>query len=200
MPRIRAESVPAHRALMETKLLDAFGEVMAERGYAELSLAEVAARAGMARNTVYNYAGDKEALLMDFVARAVATFVAETRAGLAELDDPADQLAELIARQMRQFRTEPGAGTDGGVMDGAMLGPESHGTLMARFAPLHELLAEVIEGGIAAGRFREVPVDRTVAHAFAVLGAERMPVATGEREPDEAAREVADFLLHALGA
>lgn len=200
VPRIRAESVAAHRALMETTLLDAFGELMAERGYAELSLAEVAARAGMARNTVYNYVGDKEALLMDFVARAVATFVAETREALADLPDPADQLAELIRRQMHQFRAEPGAGSDSGIMDGAMLGPDAHVVLLERFAPLHELLAEIVRAGIAQGRFREVSVDHAVTSAFAVIGAERLPVGSGRRDPDDAARDVADFVLHALGA
>lgn len=185
---------------METALLDAFGEVLGERGYAELSLAEVAARAGMARNTVYNYAGDKEALLMEFVARAVATFVDEAREALAQLDDPADCLVELVRRQMHQFRSEPGAGSDGGLMDGALLGPASHVALGQRFAPLHELLADVLRDGIDRGRFRAVPIDTTVTHAFAVVGTERMAVGSGERDPDQATREVADFLLHALRA
>jgi AcrR family transcriptional regulator len=185
---------------MHTRLLDAFGEAMAEHGYAEVTLAAVAARAGMARNTVYNYVGDKEALLMDYVARAVDEFVTELRAALVTRPDADDQLLELVRRQMQEFANEPGAHSDRGVIDGAMLGPEGHALLMARFAPLHDLLHDIIELGIEQGRFRAVDVDHTVRLAFSVLASERTEVGSGRRSPTAAAPAVGDFLLHALQA
>ncbi len=201
MPRIRAESVPAHREQMRTALLDAFGELMAEVGYAGLTLAQVAERAGMVRNTAYGYVADKEALLMAYVERSVEEFIAGVREEMAAAppDAPA-QLTVLVRRQMHQFREEPGAGTETGMLDGATLPPSSHGALMGRFRPLHGLLAEVIAAGVEAGELRVVDPDAVVPMAFAVMGAERMPVGGGEVDPDEAAARVTDFLLHALGA
>ena len=85
MPRIAADSVAEHRALMMGKLLYAFGDLVHEEGYAVVTLAQVAARAGMARNTVYNYVGDKQALLMAFIDRSVEQFVDRVRSELAAL-------------------------------------------------------------------------------------------------------------------
>ncbi len=198
MPRIRAENVVAHRELMLTRLLDAFGELMAERGYAALTLAQVAERAGMARNTTYNYVTDKEALLMAFVARSVDRFVTDVRAELATEPDAASRLAVLVRRQMHQFRQEPGAGSESGMLEGATLAPASHGELKTRFRPLHVLMAEVVAEGSAAGEFRTVDPDEVVPMAFAVIASERLPVGQGHHDPDEAATRVTDFLLHAL--
>ena len=71
---------------------------------------------------------------------------------------------------------------------------------MTRFQPLHGLLAEIVAAGVAAGELREVDPDVVVPMAFAVMGAERLHVGNGERDPDESAARVTDFLLHALGA
>lgn len=200
MPRIAADSVAEHRALMMGKLLDAFGDLVHTQGYAEVTLAQVAGQAGMARNTVYNYVGDKQALLMAFIDRAVEQFVAATRAELAELPDATSRMRRLVHLQMHEFRNEPGAGSDAGMVDTSMVRPGAHDELMGRFAPLHGLFGEIIAEGIAEGSFREQPVDLVVPMVGAVMGAERVPVGSGEHDPDEAAERVADFLLHALRA
>ncbi len=200
MPRIRADSVPAHREQMRAALLDAFGELMGEVGYAALTLAQVTERAGMARNTAYGYVADKEALLMAYVERSVDEFIAAVSEEVAAAPDARSQIAVLVHRQMHQFRREPGAGTETGMLDGATLPPASHGALMSRFQPLHGLLADIVAAGVAAGEMRAVDPDVVVPMAFAVMGAERLPVGNGDRDPDEAAARVTDFLLHALGA
>lgn len=200
MPRIRADNVVAHRELMEGHLLDAFGDLLAEEGYAKLTLAGVAARAGMARNTIYNYAGGKQALLMAFVARAVERFVEEVRAELATLPDARSKLTALVSRQMHQFRIEPGARSESGMVEGSMLAPAGHAELQTHFAPLHRLMAEVVATGVERGEFRAVDPDLVVPTIFAVVGAERLPVGQGHHDPDEAAVRTTDFLLHALGA
>lgn len=198
VPRIRAENVVAHRELMLTGLLDAFGELMAEQGYAAITLAEVAERAGMARNTVYGYVADKEALLMAFVERSVAQFVDQVRAELRAEPDVAARLTLLVRRQVHQFRQEPGAGSESGMLEGGTLSPGSHGDLMTRFRPLHVLMAELVADGVASGEFRPVDPDEVVPMAFAVIGSERLPVGQGDHDPDAAADRITDFLLHAL--
>jgi AcrR family transcriptional regulator len=47
---------------MWNRLLEAFVVVLAEKGYPGLTLADVARHAGMARNSIYRYAPDKQAL------------------------------------------------------------------------------------------------------------------------------------------
>lgn len=199
MPRIRAANVAAHRELMWGRLLDAFGELLAEKGYADLTLAEVAGRADMARNTIYNYAHDKEALLMAYIARAVEGFVDEIRSELDALPDAAAKLTWLIARQMRQFIEEPGGGADSGMLEGHTLSPGAHGDLQARFEPLHTLMTEIIEAGAATGELRQdVDAAEVVPMIYAVVGSERIPVGNGRHDPDAAAARVTTFVLAAL--
>lgn len=135
---------------------------------------------------------------MAYVDRAVEQFMAEVRAELAALPDASARLTSLVRKQMHQFLEEPGAGSDVGMVDPSMLGPGGHGELMDRFRPLHGLLGEIIAEGIDAGTFRAVDVDRAVPMAFAVIGAERMPVGSGAHDPEVAALEVGEFLLRAL--
>lgn len=200
MPRIEADSVAAHRVMMEARLLDALGDLLAERGYSAVTLADVAARAGLARSSVYSYVRDKEALLMAYVRRAVERFVAETRAEMAAAPDAPGRMRVLVRRQMHQFRAEPGAGGEVGMLEGSALGPGAHARLMEHFAPLHVLLADIVTEGRASGAFRDVDADAILPLILACLGAERIPVGSGREDPDHAAARVTDFVIHALGA
>ena len=55
MPRIKAESIEAHKDLIRRELLEATHGILAETKTADISLAEVAARAGIGRTTFYEY-------------------------------------------------------------------------------------------------------------------------------------------------
>ncbi|MDO5495892.1 MAG: TetR family transcriptional regulator, partial [bacterium] len=83
MPKIEAENVAAHRELVWGRILDAFGVEMDEHGFAELTLAGVAARAGMARSSLYTYAHDKTELMMLFVDRSVERYLTRMAAEMA---------------------------------------------------------------------------------------------------------------------
>jgi AcrR family transcriptional regulator len=184
---------------MWSQLLDSFGDLLADKGYADLTLADVAARAGMARNTIYNYATDKEALLMAYIGRAVEQFVGELRAELDTLGDARERLTWLIGKQMHQFRAEPGGGPDSAMLEGNTLGPAAHVDLQSRFQPLHTLMTEIVTAGIESGEFRsELEPGVVVPMVSAVIGSERLPVGTHQHDPDEAAARVSAFVLRAL--
>lgn len=199
MPRIQAQTVAAHRELMWSQLLDAFGDLLADKGYADMTLAQVAARAGMARNTIYNYVTDKEALLMAYIGRAVEQFVGELRAEMATLGDARERLTWLVRKQMHQFLAEPGGGPDSGMLEGSTLGPAAHVDLQTRFQPLHTLMTEIIAAGIASGEFRsDVAAEEVVPLVSAMMGSERLPVGNHQHDPDDAAARVTAFVLRAL--
>lgn len=63
MPKIRAESLSQHHDLTWGALVGALEQLLAFKPYESITLAEIALAAGIARNTVYNYARDKPALL-----------------------------------------------------------------------------------------------------------------------------------------
>ena len=64
MPRIQADSVAEHVAQQEAAVFDAALRLFVERGYAGVTLADVAAEVGLARSSLYRYFPDKAHILL----------------------------------------------------------------------------------------------------------------------------------------
>ena len=67
MPRIRAESIEAHKELTRRELLDAAYDLIEETHTADISLGDVAAEVGIGRTTLYEYFRDKDDLIAAMV-------------------------------------------------------------------------------------------------------------------------------------
>ncbi len=81
------------------ELLAAALDVFVERGFAAARLEEIAARAGVAKGTLYLYYENKEALFRAVVEHAILPLLDEGEAMLARGgDDPARLLREMIER------------------------------------------------------------------------------------------------------
>lgn len=89
------------------RLLDAAGEVFAERGVAAVTMSEVAAAAGCSRGTLYRYFPDAAALRLGFVEREAARVGALVAGQLASLEDPAALLVEGCVRAVAEVRADP---------------------------------------------------------------------------------------------
>ena len=63
------------KASLREALLDAAADLLPEGGYAELRMADVAARAGVSRQTVYNEFGNKAALTQAVALRTASEFL-----------------------------------------------------------------------------------------------------------------------------
>lgn len=72
MPRIGAETIAEHREAVWAALRRSLDDLLAIRSFDEISLRDIAANAGIARNTIYNYAPDKVQLLSTITAHASA--------------------------------------------------------------------------------------------------------------------------------
>lgn len=77
------------------RILDAAIAVIAEKGYWEARVAEIADRAGVADGTIYLYFKNKEQLLMAAIDAAFDSFLERARAELAGLKDPKQKLHRL---------------------------------------------------------------------------------------------------------
>ncbi|GIG61057.1 putative transcriptional regulator, TetR family protein [Longispora fulva] len=79
----------AARALLRDTLLDAVAEQLTDRAFGEITMAGVAAGAGVSRQTLYNEFGSRPALAQAYVMREVSRFLdGVERAVLAHADDP----------------------------------------------------------------------------------------------------------------
>lgn len=75
------------KASLREALLDAATELLPERGYAALRMADVATRAGVSRQTVYNEFGNKAALVQAVVLRTTSEFLEGIRHRVEHSED-----------------------------------------------------------------------------------------------------------------
>lgn len=74
------------KASLREALLDAATDLLPERGYAALRMADVAARAGVSRQTVYNEFGNKAALAQAVTLRTTSEFLEGIRQRLEDAE------------------------------------------------------------------------------------------------------------------
>src|SRR5215216_265292 len=73
-------------------ILKAATKVFAQNGYFQSQVADVARVAGVAAGTVYLYFKSKDDLLVSIFERSMNDVLAEGRAAIAGVDDPAERL------------------------------------------------------------------------------------------------------------
>ncbi|MGM0386636.1 MAG: TetR/AcrR family transcriptional regulator, partial [Actinomycetota bacterium] len=163
--------------------------------------ADVAGRAGIARNTIYNYAADKNELMLAFVERSVEDYLEHARGEMGALETASEQMRYLLRSQIEGFLREPGAGSAGGMLEGGSLPPAVFDALMGRLSRVHHMIAEVVERGTRSGEFHRVTdVPATVEMIASVVGSQRMPVGEGTRSVEDAVTHVSSFVMAALMA
>jgi len=157
-------------------LAEALRRLLLERDYDSITMGHIAARAGLARNTLYNYARDKSALVLALTQRVGRPAVERVAEIAARSADPAaermreiiDAVLEAFTDQILQLMFRPGSGL---LFAEVPKGPDS---------PFHTIVVEVenvVRGGIARGEFRDVgDVHLTVELLSGVMraGAERI--------------------------
>ncbi len=85
----RPSYAQATRSLLRERLLDAADELLRERAWASISMADIAGGAGVSRQTLYNELGSREDFAQAYILRESDRFLAAVeRAVRAHLDDP----------------------------------------------------------------------------------------------------------------
>ncbi|GAB3473578.1 TetR/AcrR family transcriptional regulator [Nocardiopsis coralliicola] len=197
MARIKGGTFQAHHEQVWADLTEAMGALVAERGYEGFTLGHVAARAGIARNTIYNYAKDKTALAAKVAQRA-------SRGVLAQIDriaaDPApapQRLNEIVAALMRSFTTpavrlmlhSPSIGVPQEVFEH----PEGP------FPQVAASVERVLADGVAEGSFRplsDIALTTELLSGIVRAGSDRM--ARREADAEEVLPAVQELLRAAL--
>jgi AcrR family transcriptional regulator len=195
VPKITAPTLEAHRAATIDRLLDAFGELVMGKGYAKVSLADVAAQAGLARTAIYNYFPDSESLLFAWTEREVTRTIAILEQEVAQAKTYGEKVRIFVRLQLLDFASRhlpPGQEVI------QFLQPETYGRFMQHIEPVERILRDILTEGAASGEFADIDPADSVPMMMACIGAERGPIASRTRSVDEATDRVTDFLLRAL--
>ena len=149
------------------ELLDAALDLFVEKGFAATRSEEVASRAGVSKGTLYLYYPSKEELLKEVIRHNVVNQIAE---GLEIVRAFEGSSSELLAYVLHLWWERVGETRASGILK-LMMSEVRNFPEIAQFwvdeviAPAHQMIAEIVEAGIARGEFRRVNVENTV-HAL----------------------------------
>jgi AcrR family transcriptional regulator len=107
MPRIRASSIPEHKALTRRQILDATRDLIRETGTADLDLAELTAIAGIGRTTLYEYFRDRDDLIASLVEEELPEVIADLTSRSSVAEPPDQRLLRLAELTVEFVATDP---------------------------------------------------------------------------------------------
>lgn len=194
MPKIVGASLAEHREQVRTRLFAALGSLMAESGFDAVSLADIAARAGVGRTAVYNHFPDKEALLLAFIEDETSSYVRTLEEALDGVEDPEEQLRVYVRQQVslrRAYHLAPGPDLR------SVVSPATLSRLRDHAVHIEAILRRILTAGVVSGRFPEQDLDVVVPLVNACLKA-RSADPTPPRE--SVVRATEEFVMRAVGA
>lgn len=120
-PATRPTFAEATRELLRARVLDGADDLLRERPWAAISMADIAKAGGVSRQTVYNEFGSREAFAQEYVLREADRFLAAVRdTVLAHRDDARTAVQSAFALFLEAAAERPliraiasGDGTDG---------------------------------------------------------------------------------------
>lgn len=147
------------------RILDAAIEVIAESGYFQARVTDIAARAGVADGTIYLYFKNKEQVLMAAIESAFSAFLKRARTELSRSHEPHERLRRLAQLHLETL----GANRSLAIVfqtelrqSAKFLAQFSHHQLVEYF----ELIRAEVREGQRAGVFRRELSDKIVANCF----------------------------------
>lgn len=194
MPKIIGGSLHEHREQTRLKLFRALTDLLTERGFDAITLADIAATAGVGRTAVYNHFADKEALLVGFILHETSQYIADLESELAGIDDPTQQLRTYVytqCRLKREYHLVPGPDLR------SVLSRATQQRVREHVVMLEQVLRRILAAGMASGDFPEQELSTTVSLVNACLSSRHLPEDGPARE--HAIETTLVFVLRAVG-
>lgn len=186
MPKIIGGSLEEHREQTRRRVFDALVSLLAERSFEALTMADLAAEAGMGRTAIYNHFADKDSIVVAFASAETDRYLDRLGKALAGADGPADAMRIYISEHLSssdEFHFGFGPELY------AMLSRESLAEIREHVTAVESVLRTIIDDGVAAGVFAADDVTATMALVHSSLSTRRVTPAAVET-----------YVLRALGA
>lgn len=177
------------------RILDAAMELAAASGIRNLTMDEIARRAGVGRMTVYRRFGDRQRLVDALAGREVRRCLAELDAAIDPADTVEEQIADGFAASLRIAREHPllerFSGREPEVLLEALT---ANGA--AIFVLSRDFVADRLRSAQVSGLLGAVDVEAAaellvrLAFSFALIGETALPL-----DDEERAREVARAMI-----
>ncbi|HUK86946.1 MAG TPA: TetR/AcrR family transcriptional regulator [Terriglobales bacterium] len=160
-----AKPAPGRSSEKYQRILEAAVQVIAQNGYYNSRVSDIADRAGVADGTIYLYFQNKEQILMAAIDSAFETFLRLAREDLAKIHDPREKLRRMAFLHLDLL----GKKRDLAAVFQTEL--RQSAKFLAQFSRNHlveyfDLIREVVREGQQAGVFRRQLSDKIAANCF----------------------------------
>lgn len=186
MPKISADNLDEHRSQVQQRIFEALAELMDERSFDAISMAQIAAKAGLGRTAIYHHFSDREAVVVAFASHETAQYLERLRADLDEVASPVEKMRTYVHHNLttgEQFHVGLGPMLSGRLSPASLLEIREH--VMA----VEGVLRDIVRAGVTSGDFVVTDERATMTMIHACLGARQLPGSEIER-----------FVLGGLGA
>ncbi|HTC94071.1 MAG TPA: TetR/AcrR family transcriptional regulator [Terriglobales bacterium] len=166
-PAVPASASPGSdkRADKYQRILEAAVEVIAENGFFNARVSDIAQRAGVADGTIYLYFKSKDQILMAAISNAFGAFLDLARSEVKSITEPREQLRQLALLHL----TSLGSNRNLAIVFQTELRQSAR--FLAQFSQhqlkqYFDLIREVVRAGQNTGVFRRDLSDKIVANCF----------------------------------
>jgi TetR/AcrR family fatty acid metabolism transcriptional regulator len=147
------------------RILEAAIDVIAERGFFNARVSDIAARAGVADGTIYLYFKNKEQILMAAISTAFSIFLQRAQVEIQKSRDPREQLRTLARLHL------DGLGANRNLAIVFQTELRQSARFLAQFSQhqlkqYFDLIREIVREGQRDGIFRAELSDKIVANCF----------------------------------
>ena len=189
----------APRKSKRNEILRCFTELVAERGYDEVSVRDVAEALDISKGTILHHFGSKEAILEQINNAYMRRRIAEARDYLPDLDDPVDELQAFICQLMLSQQDDRAAT----VAFSREIVRSASEPVMAEVRQLRDefsaVLIDIIERGVKSGAFAKVEPKLTALQIFGMVNwAWTWFVPGGRRTAEEIANQFSATVIGGL--
>ncbi|MDF9718013.1 TetR/AcrR family transcriptional regulator [Nocardioides sp. ChNu-153] len=172
MPKISGESLSAHREQIRERVFAAFVELVGERSFEAITMAQLAARAGVGRTSIYHHFPDKDAVVVAFASHETTRYLETLEAVLADAGSPTERLRRYLHHHLaegEQFHLGLGPQVYGLLSDSSLREIREH------VVAVETVLRDIVDEGVASGEFAVRDVDAVLPLVHACLNPRQVP-------------------------
>ncbi|MDT9594512.1 TetR/AcrR family transcriptional regulator [Nocardioides zeae] len=171
MPKITGDSLSSHREQIRERVFAAFVDLVAERSFDAITMAQLAERAGVGRTTIYHHFRDKDAVVVAFATHETNRYLADLTAVLADATTPPERLRRYLHHHLaegEQFHLGLGPQVYGLLSDASLREIREH------VQAVETVLRRILADGVSTGDF-VADAESAVPLVHAVLGPRTVP-------------------------
>jgi AcrR family transcriptional regulator len=179
----------------EEEILSAATALFAEQGYTNADTQALADRLGVGKGTLYRYFASKRELFLAAVDRQVTQFHEAMQAAIADVKDPLQRFARAVEMYLKLFADHPEF-VELSIQERAYFKDVALERREKYLQPWKELFRDLI----AAGRLRDVPVERITDVLCDLLHGTMFSNYIDERNrsPADQARDILDIAFYGM--